>query len=624
MDPRLHPYVSLFKSALHRDDILALPARMNRQLLYLGKVYVSPHLKADHCSSHLQSFAAHVQSLISMPCESLSFEGLKLYNVMGMLVLEKIPQGTFNTLIWQKEPGWTGPGLQSFEPLKTPILNFPSTNLWKTKLKEVLATEALVRIGDVTRAKAWTDWAWTYIEYTVIKPLNTGELQYAIRNALELDNTTVSLLKLKGHYEPNEVISISHYNETYLAQNELLAVKEQAPLLLPLWWGFQSVNLLPTEGDPVGRLKQCLISIGGKPAQWRAIANSAGAGIKAYEILCKEFLVGNGQENMSQVVSVLSTLGANRFPPIWLLRLVLSMVGTKAKPSEHYATDLNAVYKPLRHVLRLIEAMPKATELTALQAETHSILRWVWDKQIKVLDRKQRQGGWTYLLDRATDYAQDKQSLLSVENLYWESPRPEQEIAGHQVIPLTSGKALWDEAVAMKHCADLYAERCLKGQWLLFSVRDLTGKRKATISYERGCEEWDFVQVCGTANSLVSDSVMKVVKVLNNLIDTKIRPPEDFLYEVYVSEMWEPGKTWRYGKYRTAERAVAAAKSVCDAELESRDLKGYKQWCTFGDSAFISSVDTAPDIAFSGHAYMEELCGIRGSQEDQHTSKESI
>jgi hypothetical protein len=372
------------------------------------------------------------------------------------------------------------------------------------------------------------------------------------------------------------------------------------------------------------RLKQCLLSIGGRPAQWRAIANSAGAGINAYEILCKEFLVGSGHENMSQVVSVLSTLGANRFPPIWLLRLVLSMVGTKAKPSEHYATDLNPVYKPLRHVLRMIEAMPKTTLLPALQAETHSILRWVWDKKIKVLDRKQRQGGWTYLVGRAKEYAQDKQSLLSVENLYWESPRPEQEIAGHQVIPLTSGRALWDEAVAMKHCADLYAERCLKGQWLLFSVRDLTGKRKATISYERGCEEWDFVQVCGTANSQVSESVMEVVKVLNNLIDTKFKPPEDFLYEVYVSEMWEPGKPWRYGKYMTAERAVAAAKSVCDAELESRDLKGYKQWCMFGDRAFISSVDKAPDINFSGHTYMEELCGIRGSQEDQHKSKESI
>ena len=624
MDPRLHPYVSLFKSALHRDNILALPARMNRQLLYLGKVYVYPPLKADHSSAHLQSFAAHVQSLINRPCEKLTYEGLQLFNVMGLLVLEKLPQGSFNTLIWQKEPGWNGPGLLSFEPIKTPILNFPSTNLWKTTLKEVLAKEALVRIGDVVRAQAWTDMAWTCIEYAVIKPLKTDELQYAIRNALELDTTTVGLLKLKGHYEPSEVISIRHYNEVHLAQKELLAVKAQSPLLLPLWWGFQSVNILPTEGDPVGRLKQCLLSIGGKPAQWRAIANSTDADFNSYEILCKEFLVGNGHGNMSQVVSVLSTLGANRFPSIWLLRLVLSMVGTKAKPSVHYATDLNAVYKPLRHVLRLIEAMPKTTKLSVLQAQAHSILRWVWDKQIKVLDRRQRQGGWTYLLDRATEYAQDKQNLLSVENLFWESPIPELEISKHLVVPLTSGKALWDEAVNMKHCADLYAERCLKGQWLLFSVRDLTGKPKATISYQQDDDEWDFVQVCGTANSQVSESVMEVVKVLNNIINIQIKPPEDCLYEVYVSEMWEQGKPWRYGQYKTAERAIAAAKSVCDAELESKDLKGYKQWCMFGDSAFISSVDKAPDIDFSGHEYMEELCGIRGSKEDQHKSKESI
>lgn len=624
MDPRLHPYVSLFKSALHRDDIFAKPARMSRQLIELSKTNVPPQLTADHSAAHLLSFAGHVQSLIDKPCESLSFEGRKLYNVLGMLVLEKMPKGNFNALIWLKEPAWVGPGLQSFDPVLTPLLNFPKTNLWIEKFKATLAMEALARIGDEERALVWAEWAWVYIELKVIRPINLNTLRYAIRQGLELDSTTLRLLKLKRHYESIELITIGHYNEVQLEQSELLALEAQAPFLLPLWWGFRSVDFLPVFGEPLQRLKQSLIAIGGQPAQWRAIANSAGAGIKAYEILRKEFLVGSVHENMSQVVSVLSTLGANRFPPIWLLRLVLSMVGTMAKPSEHYATDLNAVYKPLRHVLRLITAMPMATELPVLQAQTHSILRWVWDQQIKVLDRKQRQGGWTYLLDRATEYAKDKQSLLSVENLYWQSPVPELEIAGHKVVPLNTGKALWDEAVNLKHCADVYAERCLKGQWSLFSVRDLTGKRRATISYERGCEDWDFVQVCGTANSQVSESVMEVVKVLNDLINIKIMPLDDSQYEVYVSEMREPGKPWRYGSYETAERAIAAAKSVCDAELESRDLRGFLQWCTFGDSAFISSVDTAPDIAFSGHAYMEELCGIRGSQEDQHTSKESI
>ena len=624
MSPRLHPYASLFKSALHRDNIMALPARMSRPVLELSKVYLPPQLKADHSVEHLLSFAAHVQSVIDKPCESLSIDGRRLYNVMGMAVFEKMPQGNFTMLIWLKKPGWDGPGLQSFDPVLTPILNFPTTDLWKQKLKATLSMEALSRIGDAARAMAWAEWAWAYIELKVIGPVDLSALQYAIRQGLELDATTVRLIKLKSHYESSELITIGHYNEVHLEQGDLLAVEAQAPFLLPLWWGFRSVNIFPVEGEPVQRLKQCLLKLGGLPAQWRAIVNSGQIGINTYEMLCKEFLVGNVHENMSQVVSVLSTLGANQFPPIWFLRLVLSLVGTKARPPLHYATDLNAVYKPLRHILRLIQASPQSTKPAALQAQTHSILRWVWDQQIKVLDRKQRQGGWTYLLERATEYAQDKQSLLNVENLYWTSPIPELKIAEHQVVPLTSGKALWDEAVTMNHCADIYAERCLRGQWLIFSVRDLTGKRKATISYEQGCEEWDFVQVCGMANSQVSESVMEVVKLLNDMINTKIKPLEESQYEVYVSEMWEPGKPWRYGRYKTAEKAIAAAKSVCDAELESRDLRGFLSWCTFGDSAFISAVDKAPDIDFSGHEYMEELCGIRNSKEDQHNPKESI
>ncbi|MSQ58013.1 MAG: hypothetical protein EXR35_11160 [Limnohabitans sp.] len=89
----------------------------------------------------------------------------------------------------------------------------------------------------------------------------------------------------------------------------------------------------------------------------------------------------------------------------------------------------------------------------------------------------------------------------------------------------------------MKHCADIYAERCLKGQWLLFSVRDLNGKRKATISYEQGCEEWDFVQVCGTANRQASESVMEVGKVLND---------PNFKKKVIAAQSLEPGGASRH------------------------------------------------------------------------------
>ena len=90
MDPRLHPYVSLFKSALHRYDILAQPARMSRQLLELAKTYAPPQLKADHSAAHLLSFGAHVQSLIDKPCESLSFEGLKRIDFSGYAYMKEL------------------------------------------------------------------------------------------------------------------------------------------------------------------------------------------------------------------------------------------------------------------------------------------------------------------------------------------------------------------------------------------------------------------------------------------------------------------------------------------------------------------------------------------------------
>lgn len=627
MNPRLHPDVSLFKSSLYRDDRLSLP-RMSRPLLEVSRAPVPPDLQADHCGKHLLSFAAHMQSVIDKPCESLSMGERKLYNLMGMVVLEKMTAGNFKTLQWLTDREWLGAGLGDIEPTKVPILDFPTSGMWKQLLLVAFKLEALQRIGDEERANAWSKWAWELIDLHVGDSINLNAVRHAIRQALELDANTVRLLRLRGHYEPEVLLSASLYNQIHLEQEELLALEAQAPILLPLWWGLKDQALMPQTGDAAQRLKRYVVALSGKPQVWRTLSKSGRSGASSYTVLAKEFFGAGSVNRNNDLMAILTVLGATRFPPLWWFRLVLSLAGTQANTPIGYANSIQMIGDSLRHVLRLITAMPERRKLVDLPAQTHAILRWLWDKRIKTLDRKQRRGGWAFLLQRADAYSELKQKQLSGAGKQWRSTLPQLEIAEHLIVPLTSGAALWEDAVDMKHCADIYVERCLGGRWQLFSVRDLSGRRQATVAYTLPLDSdiWRFVEVAGRANRQVSDDVLGAVASLSlgiNII--QVEPPEDTHYAVYLTEHWgEPGEARRYGTYRSAQRAIEAAQSVCDAELESQDPKGYEQWCTFGDSAVIISLGMAPKVEFSGHEYMKQLCGIKNSSTVQNNLKESL
>lgn len=100
----------------------------------------------------------------------------------------------------------------------------------------------------------------------------------------------------------------------------------------------------------------------------------------------------------------------------------------------------------------------------------------------------------------------NKRGKKKKRELVWDSALPAIEVGDYQVIPLTSSWALRQEGRAMQHCVASYAERCFSGQARVFSIRDLAGKRLATMSVVYNDDNWYLEQVQGLANSDVSNS----------------------------------------------------------------------------------------------------------------------
>ena len=80
---------------------------------------------------------------------------------------------------------------------------------------------------------------------------------------------------------------------------------------------------------------------------------------------------------------------------------------------------------------------------------------------------------------------------------------PKLEIGEYKIIPLVTPRMLKSESYLMRNCSREYICDCEQGIYLMFSVRDLTGKRIATLSFYYSSNYWRIDQCYGIANSEV-------------------------------------------------------------------------------------------------------------------------
>ena len=91
-------------------------------------------------------------------------------------------------------------------------------------------------------------------------------------------------------------------------------------------------------------------------------------------------------------------------------------------------------------------------------------------------------------------------------NLHWESLIAASEAGDYMIVPLCSSNALREEGEAMNHCVgQRYHRWCHVGAVRIFSIRDLLGKRIATLSiyFDFSAMRWRFEQCKGYGNRTV-------------------------------------------------------------------------------------------------------------------------
>lgn len=97
----------------------------------------------------------------------------------------------------------------------------------------------------------------------------------------------------------------------------------------------------------------------------------------------------------------------------------------------------------------------------------------------------------------------------------WNSRVPEMTVEGLRVVPLTSSVALCLEGMRMKNCVASYADVCKKGNYRVFSIREISSeKRVATVGLERRRNTWVLDQVKAKCNRAASKAATELAQSL--------------------------------------------------------------------------------------------------------------
>lgn len=90
---------------------------------------------------------------------------------------------------------------------------------------------------------------------------------------------------------------------------------------------------------------------------------------------------------------------------------------------------------------------------------------------------------------------------------HWSPGLEARQIGNFQIIPLTSSKQLGSEGWHMMNCVADYATACKQDEYRVFSIRNLSGERLATLGLTRRNDQWWIDQCFGPWNSAENASL---------------------------------------------------------------------------------------------------------------------
>ena len=324
--------------------------------------------------------------------------------------------------------------------------------------------------------------------------------QEGLPRALGLDRTLSALAVRARPARAAGQMPRSTYNRVWRHQQLFRRVARENPQLLKLLELFLREGLLPLKADPVAEMRDYFRAKGCSEAAWRYAHRH---GDRLFGVACS---MASNIGLLHVCLSYLRTLDAAGLPPPpspALARAWFRCYIPDGSDRLLFFTRWCAVHPSVIRVLLLTaDARRRSPEFSAFVSEATGVLHWAMATG-HALTKSQARAGWRWLRRNWQGWYVATQRIEGLRYPAWGFPLPQTVIGRFEVMPLSNGAELIEEAYAMRNCLDLYAQRCESGDVRLFSVRCAeTGRRVATLGLCTALVEggWDVLDIRRFAN----------------------------------------------------------------------------------------------------------------------------
>ena len=272
-------------------------------------------------------------------------------------------------------------------------------------------------------------------------------------------------------------------NDVWRNEKAFRLVARENSQLLPLLFAF--VSRIPDgetvhTKDPIQTVKDEFRKGGISDAAWRYLTKH---GARIFRIPWE--LTGKQcpMEVAIRYLHALDEAGLPPPPPPSVQRVLLHGYNPHVNDAITLEEHFQVLIDPVALRAGLLEADRRRRQGTVAGfAEEFLGVCW-WSGHIpELLDDNQVKAGWSWFVRHWQEAERLRGKLDATENLHWRTRLDELVDDFVHVVPLRSSEDLIREGLAMRNCLDSYAERCQRGEFEVYSVRDaMTGKRLGCV-----------------------------------------------------------------------------------------------------------------------------------------------
>lgn len=287
--------------------------------------------------------------------------------------------------------------------------------------------------------------------------------------------------------------------------------------LLPLLHAF--VDQIPPgktvqTKDPILALKSAIRDAGLSEATWRYVVRH---GSRLFKI---PWAITKGQERIEVAIRYLDALQSADLPPPPPPSVVKTFLHGYNRHRENdvlIGRRFQHEIDPVALRFGFLEADRRRQEGTVEGfAEEFLGVCW-WSETVPYpLDDNQAKAGWQWFVRRWLEEEEAQALLENTKPLQWPARLEEFQMGQLFAVPMNSSEKLIRESRAMRNCLQTYIEDCARGDFEVYSVRDVSnGKRKGCIGIRFDSDGIPTINdVKGFANTPPAGNVLQIASDL--------------------------------------------------------------------------------------------------------------